>query len=405
MKKSENLLIKFELVKLINKIFFVCVCFVLYIILSSTLFYRWSQHEASFVNEDGEYENVTGKEAFYLEKKLNDKHKGELSIEVLQEALSDYNDKIEEFALDGNSIWYTEYLFINRLFIDSFSPYNSRQILIKDSLTNEDLEDFYANRLFKIEHSLQMPENEIHSTPLVKKLAEKIHTPFYYDGYFYAWKRINDFGYQIIDYVIFMIILCASFVFFNETAFSTTIHFSLPTVNGRKECALAKIKALIIFSSLIYITVIGLNLLLTFISFGVDGGNSPIQIISFLSLYNLTIKQFLILYFIICYFVTVFFALLTFYLSFYLKNIISVIIISGSIFYAGKYIPQGSILERFVFLFPSSVIDRNYLMSRPIVYNFFGHPVLLGYMYIPACIVLSIILAVLIVRKYKRLEY
>ncbi len=325
-------------------------------------------------------------------------------IEKFKECFLKYKESLNDNWIEEWPAWHTEYSDIDRIFLTAFSKPGQINHFVKDNLKLEDLKNIYNDRIFALEESMNLNENKIHSSHMIRKQAEIIKTPFYYDGFYLGWNRVISGG-KIYKYFFIILILCSSFVFYEEIIFSSSIEFSLATKNGRKVHSIAKIKALIIITTIIFIFSIGLYTMLTFYVFGTDGGKNQMQILSFYSLFNGTLAQATILRFAILYFAGIFFSILTFFISLYIKNMLATIVLSGACFYIGTVIPKGSIFERLIFLFPSSAISFSQLFYRPIVYNFFGKPILLCYMYIPASIAMSIILSVLIVRKFEKMEY
>lgn len=399
-------LTKFEVIKLVNKISLLCV--VLFTALIMQRFFItdiFSNIYCIYLDEDGMIQYIKGKEAYEKEKKLQELHRGSLTIEKFEEAFLNYQEKVEEFSLEGELAWKYEYRNINDIFTMAFSEPDLFDYFIKDELKLTDLKQIYTNRIYQLEESMSSPKNKIHASKKVIEAAEKIKTPFYYDGNYDSWRGLIQGSKKYLLYFFLIIIICSSFIFYNETIFSSCIHFSIPTLNGRKEHALSKITALIICGTLIYLFTVGLYISFILLERGTDGANTQIQIMYFYSLYNGTVKDAVIHYFLIIYFAGLFFALFTFFVSLYVKNIVTTIMLSAGFLLLGGYIPEGSIFERLIFLFPGSVLSIKNIISRPIVYNLFGRPVLLAHMYIPSCIILSIVLAVLIVKKYKKMEF
>ncbi len=400
-------LTKFELRKLFTIVFFLCLAISLIKTFKVNVFMPkklYSSRSVSFINEDDEIIELSGEEAKLKMKELSLKHQGLLTIEKFESAFVDFKAKLEEYDSMGQIIWNNEYDDIDRIFTECFRPLGRYDYYIKNEMKLSDIKGIYKNRISQLETSMNYPENKIHKSTMITKQAEKIKTPFYYDGNYSTYKKLlGDF--RKVKYFFIIIILCASFVFYNETIFSSSIQFSLSCKNGRMAHALAKINALILMTTIIYIFTLGLYAVLSIYTNGTDGAKTQMQVLHFYSLFNGTVSEGVILKFIIVYFAGVFFAILTFFISVNVKNMASTIILSIACMYIGTVIPEGTIFERLIFLFPSSAISSNTLFLRPIVYNFFGKPIPLCYMYIPACIVISIILSVLIVRKFEKMEY
>ena len=399
------LLVRFEAYKLIHKISILCIFLFIGLLvykfyISTDILY---QQNVVYIDDQDDIQFVNGKKALVVEKRIQARHKGYITIEKGEAAFLDYKEKAETFGKEGELVWGSEYRPIRTMLIQAFSPPGKIDYFIFDSLKLKDIKDIYKNRVSLIEEGMYLPENSIHASPLIGVLAQKIQTPFYFGGSGIGWRKLTT-GKRYLTYLVLVIIVCASFTFFNETLFSSAIHFSLATLHGRANHAVAKIIALLTFVTVTYCVVMSIYMGLILSLFGTDGGDSVVQIQYFYSLYNATIKQAALLYCITVYFIMVFFALFTFLISLYINNIVSTILIASAFCYAGQYIPKGSILERFLPLFPGSALDIDRIITRPIVYNLFGKPVLFVYLYIPACIALSIVISLLIIRKFKTMK-
>lgn len=404
--KQKAALVKFELLKLVNKITLFCIIFFITIITRRIIFFNSNDfYTINYFDENGTQKHAEGEQAFEIQKSLSNKHKGELNDKKFEQALIYYKELVKQFDLMGELAWQKEYDGIFSVFEQAFAPPEEKNYYITGTLHTNDMQYIYKNRIYQLEESMSSPKNKIHASKKVIEAAEKIKTPFYYDGNYDSWRGLIQGSKKYLLYFFLIIIICSSFIFYNETIFSSCIHFSIPTLNGRKEHALSKITALIICGTLIYLFTVGLYISFILLERGTDGANTQIQIMYFYSLYNGTVKDAVIHYFLIIYFAGLFFALFTFFVSLYVKNIVTTIMLSAGFLFLGGYIPEGSIFERLIFLFPGSVLSIKNIISRPIVYNLFGRPVLLAHMYIPSCIILSIVLAVLIVKKYKKMEF
>ncbi|MGP1529819.1 MAG: hypothetical protein ACTTI3_05700 [Treponema sp.] len=405
MKLIDNvILLRFELEKLINVVSIVSVIFLLSVTYKE--FAVWSQDgEMYFINDQGVIDVYSGtkKDLLALMKKQDEPHKGPVTVPKLKSAFAAYKKLSEEFGLDGELTWKAEYRFARAVFSGAFSPLNPQNPLLMSMINETDIENIYAKHIEHFTELMQLSENKIHASAPAINLAQKRTVPLYYDAPAYGWSLFGTLSFiRLLQYLIVFVIICSSFIFFNETVFSSAIHFSLATINGRKNHAIVKIQALVIFTTVLYLLVVGTYCALVFFTYGTDGDGS--SLLTIYSLYNGTLSQFTRLTLIIPYFVAVLFSLFTFYISFYVKNIVSTIVVSSLAFYSGSMIPEGSVLERLIFLFPYRALHSGYLASRPIVYNLFGQPVLFVYLYIPAYLVFSVIIAFLIVRKFKTMK-
>ncbi|MGP1455622.1 MAG: hypothetical protein ACTTJ7_07695 [Treponema sp.] len=400
------MLIKFELDKLIN-IVSVIGSLLLLVGLCWSAFNAGQGSAARFIDDRGSIGSFEGNagEVLTFKRKQKAQYKGPVTVEKLQDSYFTYKKLSENYGIDGEIAWRHEYSFAFSTLTGAFTPPGLYDTFIMDKIDETDIEQMYANRVDRLTESMQLPENQIHASPKVAELAQKITVPFYYDGDAPGWQIFNSLRtIAAVKYFMLLVIVCSSFSFLNEIVFSSCIHFSLATLHGRKVHAIAKIQALCIFTTILYLLIIGTYGALTFFRFGTHGGNNAMQIGNFYSLYTGTYAQFTRLYLLITYFTAIFFALLSFYISLHTKNIVSTVIIALLVLYSGSLVSEGSWPERFIFLFPYSAVHVSQLAWRPIVYNLFGQPVLFVYLYIPVCLVFSVIIAFLIVRKFKTMK-
>ena len=406
MNLSKNtILVKFELRKLIHIVSIIAIAGMFFLVVQSSQ-RPYLDRNFYFVNDEGKPDSYPGglKDSIARETKLHDKYRGPITVERLKDALATYKELSENFGKDGEQVWRDEYRFVLSVMRQAFGPPGTDNIYIANMIDAAGLEHTYTGRIKQLMDSMQFSKNQIHNSPKVAELARQVTVPFYYDGFDMVWNVLRRSLSSIIRYCMLLLIMCSSFVFLQETVLSSCIQLSFPAVLGRKNHALVKIQALVIFTTVLYFLIVGTYCAILFFRYGTGGGNSAIQIQSFYSLYTGTVAQEIRLYFIIFYFAALFVSLLTFYISLYAKNILTTIIVTSLAFFSGRAIPQGSFLERVVFLFPASALSHKYFIERPIVYNIFGKPVLFVYLYIPACIIMSIILALLIVRKFETME-
>ena len=406
MNLSKNtILVKFELRKLIHIVSIVAITLLFFLVLKSAQKPHLSRN-FYFVNDKGIPDSYPGglKDSIARETKLHSKYRGPITVERLKDALATYKELTENFGKDGKDVWRSEYRFAANVIRRAFGPPGTYNIYMEDMIDAAGIEHTYTGRIKQLMDSMQLSKNQIHNSPKVAELARQVTVPFYYGGFDMVWDVLRRNLPSIITYCMALIIICSSFVFLQETVLSSCIQLSFPAALGRKNHALVKIQALCIFTTVLYFLIVGTYCAILFFRYGTGGGNSSIQIYSFYSLYTGTVMQNIRLYCIVFYFAALFVSLLTFYISLYAKNIITTIIVALLAFYSGSVIPQGSFLERAVFLFPASALNYQYFIGRPIVYNIFGKPVLFVYLYIPACIIMNIILALLIVRKFEAME-
>lgn len=296
----------------------------------------------------------------------------EPNLEDLYLAYFQDNEKQKRKNSDGEKDFsieiYNEYLYnrldlltnINRV----YANYNTSYITELFNLNLKEQKDFYETRQQRIEEELNQSYDGKKYTPQEKEYwlekSNNTKTPFEYDFY-YGYSNLYN-TYELLIFGVIAICICLASVFAGEYQ-NGTDKILLTTKYGKSKGVTAKIIASYIFATLVFTIYLIFAIGTTFLMFGTDGGNLPIQLSNILSPYALTFFQSLLYNIVISY--TVLFGMvgLTLFLSSKLKNPMTVLVIDIAIIMLPVFLSIKSafgILNKILFLMPYNAIYSNF---------------------------------------------
>ena len=163
--KQTAALVKFELLKLINKITLFCIIFFITIITRRIIFFNSNDfYTINYFDENGAQKHAEGEQAFEIQKSLSNKHKGELNDKKFEQALIYYKELVKQFDLMGELAWQKEYNGIFSVFQQAFAPPEEKNYYITGTLHTNDMQYIYKNRIYQLEESMSSPKNKIHAS-------------------------------------------------------------------------------------------------------------------------------------------------------------------------------------------------------------------------------------------------
>lgn len=228
----------------------------------------------------------------YLDEEALEKVIGELNrITAMPEYTSeDYEDRSRiRFYLQGVAP-------IRQMFIFSYSPgYQEVDETVVDRLTPADAASFYDNRtrllkdgLCEEDTALSRMFSERQKQFLIARY-ESLKTPFYYD-YVEGWQEMLQTSNVPILCMALVLSFLVAGIFANEFRWKAdAVYFS--SRHGRDKATVSKILACFLLVSVLYWLGILIYTLSTLCWLGFDGGNCPIQISFWKSIYHLTYQQ------------------------------------------------------------------------------------------------------------------
>ena len=230
------------------------------------------------------------------------------------------------------------------------------------------------NRLETEGHSNSYEYKEL---KYVYDLLSKKETPKYY--FKFGWRYATDF--DMLPIFISILILVSICTIFSNEYQSNTASIVLSSKNGQKKLTVAKIITGLIFSTLVFLLINGIQVILL----AMHGFNSWDVPMSFLSPYvrgpyNMNIGIFYICGLIVSFIGFMLFTLLVILISLISKNNMlsfaaSIAMLLGPEF-LGKIMPTNTLVKIFTELNIESLISPIKMFENISIYNIFGNPVL-----------------------------
>lgn len=194
-----------------------------------------------------------------------------------------------------------------------------------ESLTEENINNFYSMRQNMVERSIE--ETTMGSTEKAAsvKLSRQVKTPFNY-SYTGGYTRFFSQMFVTAVLICFICSICIAPLFAGEHT-DKMDSLILSSKYGKNKGIYAKLFTGISFSILLSIVLTVVSYVTTMTFFGWEGGNSPIQIFLPLSIHPFTMAQVALLYFVLILFGNILSVTLTMLLSAKLKSPFTVIVI------------------------------------------------------------------------------
>ncbi|MBR3690905.1 MAG: ABC transporter permease [Eggerthellaceae bacterium] len=187
-------------------------------------------------------------------------------------------------------------------------------------------------------------------------------------GYFGGWENILD----CLGFLAFaMIAICVTLVpVFSSEYTDGTDALILATRHGRGKLAFAKISASLLFSTVYFLICAGIICAASFMAFGAGGYNLPVQVLSLMSPYNLTMLQAVVIGLALSYVITLGFASLTLALSSKIKSVLTIFAVDVALILVTGLMPtMGSDLIAHIFaLFPFYSLNASVLFVSGVSY-------------------------------------
>ncbi|MEN8907745.1 MAG: hypothetical protein ABF289_17485, partial [Clostridiales bacterium] len=369
-----------------------CLC-IIYILVLSIGGINIKEHYDKTNNKTKSIDTINGFEAIKLKKKNIKGKEGYLDENKIKETINYYkklkSDKENLDETDKNTLssfayakYWLPYIDISEIVAMSYSlKLYTYEGNIIDKLNDNAAKDFYKNRTTKIEGYLK-PDSGLKIDKTDKEaivnLSKKMKYPLYYE-YYDGWSNLLDKFFYLNIIVILVICFGIAFAFTMEFE-NGMIMIILSTVNGRNKLSMAKIKASIIFSSVIYLFMNFIYMILTFIFYGYSGWNCAIQIKSsnWLSIYNLNFYQAYILGIIIGLGICIFMAMATLLFACIFKKAVLSISISMALLLAPLLIDQTNqpnIITILIEFLPIKALNYTFMIRQFSFYNIFGYTI------------------------------
>lgn len=251
-----------------------------------------------YVDEDGN--NRTGIMAVRSLRDVKNQWAGYITEDVLREvivqnALVNASAEYQSNDVQENNKAYSKkqgFSDIRDMINHAFCGFREYNYYRADSVTTEEVSEFYARRVSNLEEWLYSDEAKEQFTDMEKqfliKQYERLETPLYYE-YADGWIALLEYAPSIIMLTVLITSFFVSGIFSNEFQLKAdSIYFS--TKYGRNKAVKSKVEAGFIIITIIYWVVVLLYSAIVLGILGADGANCAIQagFGSWKSFYNIT---------------------------------------------------------------------------------------------------------------------
>lgn len=377
-----KLLTQFELHKIIRRKSFAIV--LLFMLLFPLFVSFLALKEESSVYEDGK--DAGGLAAIALEKEYDLTHAGPLTTDKLSAAIGRYQklhsnpDNLMEY--DGqiylNNEAYSQYEVKDQVLLnllrDAFRPvaydYN-----IVDRLKPEDAAAFYTKRLARVDYKLEETFGSATGADAAyfRDMNARIAMPYQLD-YVGGKEPLMRNLISVLMATLLAASVCLARMFAGEyqTGADALI---LSSRHGRSRLIAAKLTASLLLVTGLFLLTVTVHTLFYLIVYGVNGWQSQLQLLAFLSPYPLTILQAYLLCVLLGYLACLMMTAVTLLLSARMKTPFPVIIAAMLIWLAAMFIPDkggSQLLQGLASFLPGRMINGYEVLAGYRLFPFFG---------------------------------
>ncbi|HHV26685.1 ABC transporter permease subunit [Anaerosalibacter bizertensis] len=320
---------------------------------------------------------------------------------VTSEKLINYVNEYKKFYKEGKEEDNKEYVkycqpfedYINRLVYPIYNDGNQELKNLITNLSNDELNNFYSNW-----DKAAIEKDGKHYTILENK-AKKVDKPFIYeynDGLFYLVDQFKDLF--LFAFIVIAIVLSS---IFSEDSLQGLEEVSMSTKYGRERLVIGKLKCGIFLSIVVYILFLLVMNIIVGSIFTLRGGNTSIQFINILSLWNISMGKGYLLLIFLGLLATMTMALFVMYISVKSrKSKRSLLLSFGLVIIPYIFLSEieGTFLTPILGVIPINLIDAHRIFGSNIFYGLgsFQFP------YIIISIILSVAMIFLTIKGIKK---
>ncbi|MCB5560539.1 hypothetical protein [Anaerosalibacter bizertensis] len=283
--------------------------------------------------------------------------------------------------------------YINRLVYPIYNDGNQELKNLITNLSNDELNNFYSNW-----DKAAIEKDGKHYTILENK-AKKVDKPFIYeynDGLFYLVDQFKDLF--LFAFIVIAIVLSS---IFSEDSLQGLEEVSMSTKYGRERLVIGKLKCGIFLSIVVYILFLLVMNIIVGSIFTLRGGNTSIQFINILSLWNISMGKGYLLLIFLGLLATMTMALFVMYISVKSrKSKRSLLLSFGLVIIPYIFLSEieGTFLTPILGVIPINLIDAHRIFGSNIFYGLgsFQFP------YIIISIILSVAMIFLTIKGIKK---
>lgn len=320
---------------------------------------------------------------------------------VTSEKLISYVNEYKKFYKEGKEEDNKEFAkycqpfedYINRLVYPIYNDGNQEPKNLITNLSNDELNNFYSNW-----DKAAIGKGGKHYTILENK-AKKVDKPFIYeynDGLFYLVDQFKDLF--LFAFIVIAIVLSS---IFSEDSLQGLEEVSMSTKYGRERLVIGKLKCGIFLSIVVYILFLLVMNIIVGSIFTLRGGNTSIQFINILSLWNISMGKGYLLLIFLGLLATMTMALFVMYISVKSrKSKRSLLLSFGLVIIPYIFLSEieGTFLTPILGVIPINLIDAHRIFGSNIFYGLgsFQFP------YIIISIILSVAMIFLTIKGIKK---
>lgn len=367
-----------------------------------------------YVDEDGN--NRTGIIAVRSLRDMKNQWAGYITEDVLREvivqnALVNASAEYQSNDVQENNKAYSKkqgFSDIRDMINHAFCGFREYNYYRADSVTTEEVSEFYTKRISNLEEWLYSDESKDQFTDMEKqfliKQYEQLEIPLYYE-YADGWIALLEYAPSIIMLTVLITSFFVSGIFSNEFQLKAdAIYFS--TKYGRNKAVKSKVEAGCIIITIIYWVVVLLYSAIVLGILGADGANCAIQagFGSWKSFYNITYFENYLLTMVGGYIGSLFILTISMLISAKTKSTVLSVTVPFIFVFLPSFLSGFSALTEILGLLPDQLLQMNVVIKYFNLYQF-GDRVIGA---VPIIMILYAVLYVLMVpilyRVYQKAE-
>ena len=400
-------IIRFEFMKVFKKKSFLCAVVLMMVML--IIVPCLTRSENNWSREDGT--EITGISAIRAKRDSMENSSCDLTTEKLQSVIADYQSAyadpasfIKEDCTAGawiNNVAYAKYIQSDsdiKFLIDmAFTPEGETyDYYAMGAMNLKDAENFYENRMGKVEEYLNMDYSYGNYSEADKEYFitqnEKITIPFHYE-YNTGWNKLLGISYVALMVIALVVCITLAPMFSSEYQTGADA-ILLSTKYGRSKLIAAKIVSSFLLTSVIYISGIFILTFVTFLIYGSGGAACSLQVLNFLAPADVNLLQTYLYVLLAGYFMCLLMQGITLLLSARMSSPFSVIICTMVFFITPSFLSysrSSRIYNNILNLMPAKMAAAYAALTKYEVFHILGLKISYPVMLVLVALLVSII--------------
>jgi len=400
-------LIRFEFMKVFKKRSFLCAVVLMMVMLIIVPCLTISEN--NWINEDGT--EITGMAAIRAKRNSLENSSCDLTAEKLQSVITNYQsayaDPTSFIKEDGtadswiNNAAYAKYIqsdseikfLIDMAFTPEGETYDYYAI---GNMNPADAENFYENRMEKVEEYLNMDYSYGNYSETDKEYFitrnEKLTIPFHYE-YNTGWNKLLGISY--ISLMVIALVVCITLAPIFSSEYQTGADaILLSTKYGRSKLIIAKIVSSFLLTSVIYVLGMFILTFVTFLIYGSGGADCSLQVLNFLAPTDVNLLQTYLYVLLAGYFMCLFMQGITLLLSAKMSSPFPVIICTMVFYFIPAFLSysrSSRTYNNILNLMPAKMAAAYTALTKYEVFHIFGLKISYPVMLILVALLVSVI--------------